>query len=107
MNELKFPSVVSMDRMPRAVGALLGVGAACLATAVTFAIPPLRALPLLLAFTAVVLCSWFFGMWSGAFCGLTEAILIDAFLTQRQLRFSIGTAPEALRLTVFLSISLL
>jgi PAS domain S-box-containing protein len=107
MNELKFPSVVPTERTPRAIGALLGIGAACLATVITLAIPPLRAFPLLLAFTAVVLSSWFFGMWSGVFCGLMEAILIDSFLTQRQVRFSIGNAPEALRLTVFLTVSLL
>src|SRR5277367_3567321 len=107
MNLLTFPSAASMERMPRAIRALLGCGAAFVATGLTLAIQPFRAFPLLLAFTSVVLSSWFFGMWGGVVCGIVEAILIDTFLTQRQLHFSIGNAPEGLRLGIFLTISLL
>jgi PAS domain S-box-containing protein len=41
------------------------------------------------------------------FCALAEALLVDAFLTKSQERFSIGNAREGLRLAVFLTISIL
>jgi PAS domain S-box-containing protein len=104
---MKFPSATAIERLPVAVRGLLGCAAACLAVAVTYMFPPLRAFPLLLAFPTVILSAWFLGMWGGALCALTEAILVDAFLTRDQLRFSNGNAREALRLTVFMLISIL
>jgi PAS domain S-box-containing protein len=106
-NRLRFPSAIAMERWPWVVRGLLGCVAACLAVALTDAIQPLRAFPLLLAFPTVVLTSWFLGMWGGVLCALVEAALVDSFLTKAQERFSIGNAHEQLRLTVFLSISII
>jgi PAS domain S-box-containing protein len=107
MKSMKFPSATVIERWPWAVRALLGFGAACLAVGLTYSIEPLRAFPLLLAFPTVILSAWFFGMWGGVACGLTEAILVDTLLTKTQFRISIGYAREELRLTVFLTISIL
>jgi PAS domain S-box-containing protein len=100
-------STTAAEGLPWAVRGLLGCVAACLAVALTYAIPPLRAFPLLLAFPTVILSAWFFGMWGGVCCAVVDAILVDTFLTRSQLRFSVGDAKEALRLAVFLIISIL
>ena len=96
-----------MEGLPWAVRGALGCAAACLAVTLTYTIPPLRAFPLLLAFPTVILTAWFLGMWGGVCCAITEAILVDTFLTKPQMRFSIGDAKEELRLAVFLVISIL
>ena len=98
-------SATAMDRWPWAVRALLGCAAACVAVGVTYAIDPLRAFPLLLTFSAVILVSWYLGVWGGAVCALTGAVLADRFLTKPQLRFSIGFAREEIRLAIFLLVS--
>jgi PAS domain S-box-containing protein len=67
----------------------------------------LRSFPLLLAFPTVILSSWFLGMWGGVSCALTEASLVDSYFTKSQLRFSLGSAPQEMRLAVFLTISIL
>jgi PAS domain S-box-containing protein len=46
-------------------------------------------------------------MWGGVFCALTDAVLVDHFLTKTQFRFSIGFAREEIRLSVFLLVSIL
>jgi PAS domain S-box-containing protein len=106
MNAMKFPSVAAIERWPWAVRALLGCCAATLATGLTYLIEPLRAFPLLLSFPTVILAAWFLGMWGGVFCALTDAVLVDLFLTKAQVRFSIGNAREELRLGVFLAITI-
>ena len=106
MSELKFPSATAVEGLPWWVRGLLGCGAACLAVGITYAIPPLRSFPLLLAFPTVILSCWFLGMWGGVFCALSEASLVDSYLTQSQFRFSIGSAPQELRLAVFLTITI-
>jgi PAS domain S-box-containing protein len=95
------------ERLPWVARALLGCAAACLAVTLSYSISPLRAFPLLLAFPTVILTAWFLGMWGGVLCALSEALLVDSFLTKTQMRFSIGNAKEGLRLAVFLSISIL
>lgn len=77
-----------------------------MAVGLTYAITPLRAFPLLLGFPTVILSAWFFGMWGGVLCGLTEAVLVNYFLTKTELRFAIGDAPQDVRLVVFLLLSI-
>jgi PAS domain S-box-containing protein len=96
-----------MERWPWAVRALLGCCAAAVAVSLTYSIAPLRAFPLLLAFPTVVLICWFLGMMGGVFCALTDAVLVDRFLTKTQFRFSIGFVREEVRLAVFLTVSIL
>ncbi len=104
---MKFPSASAIERLPWPVRALLGCASAITAVALTHAIAPLRSFPLLLALPTVVLNCWFFGMVGGALCALTEAVLVDAFLTKAQFHLSIGNAAESVRLAVFLSVSIL
>ena len=102
-----FAVMGTIERLPWPVRGLLGVVTATLAVAITYAIEPLRAFPLLLAFPTVVLSAWFLGM-AGAFgCALADAFLVDAFLTKSQFRFSNGDVHEELRLAVFLAVSTL
>ena len=107
MSSLKFPSVTALEGLPWAVRALLGCCAAGIAAGLTYWVEPLRAFPLLLAFPTVILSSWFLGMWGGVFCALTEASLVDSYLTKTEFRFSVGSAPHELRLSVFLVITIL
>ncbi|WP_263352185.1 PAS domain-containing protein [Acidicapsa acidisoli] len=107
MKVLKFPAVTALEGLPWMVRALLGCCAAGIAAGLTYSLEPLRAFPLLLAFPAVILSSWFLGMWGGVSCALTEASLVDSYLTRSQFRFSVGSAPQELRLAVFLTISIL
>ncbi len=106
INRMNLPGTVATERLPRAVRALLGCGTAAVAVTLTYAITPLRAFPLLLAFPTVILSAWFLGMWGGVFCSLTEAVLVNYFLTRSELRFSLGTVPQDLRLAVFLLLSI-
>ncbi len=106
MDFKKLAKATPMERWPWAARALLGCCAASAAVSVTYSIPPLRAFPLLLAFPTVVLVCWFLGMWGGVFCALTDALLVDRFLTKTQFRFSIGFVREEVRLTVFLMVSI-
>jgi len=100
-------SATAAEGLPWVVRGTLGCAAACLAVALTYAITPLRAFPLLLAFPTVILSAWFLGMWGGVCCALSEAFLVDTFLTRSQEHFSIGNAKEELRLAVFLTLSIL
>jgi PAS domain S-box-containing protein len=100
-------SASAIERLPWPVRALLGCSAALLAVALTYAIAPLRAFPLLLAFPTVVLTCWFLGMTGGIVCAAMETALVDAFLTKAQFHVSLGNAVEAVRLTAFLIVSTL
>ncbi len=102
----KTPLSSVIARLPRAARGLMGISAACLGAGITYAIEPLRAFPLMLAFPTVILSCWFLGMWGGAFCALTEVVLVDSFLTKSQIRFSIGNAREDVRMAVFSAITL-
>ncbi len=103
---MKVPGAVVIEQLPRAVRALLGCGTAGVAVALTYAITPLQAFPLLLGFPTVILSAWFLGMWGAVFCSLTEAALVNFFLTRTELRFSVGNAPQGVRLFVFLVLSI-
>jgi PAS domain S-box-containing protein len=104
---MKLFSASAIERLPWPVRAVLGCASAIAAVLLTYAVTPLRSFPLLLAVPMVVLCCWFFGMPGGVLCALTEATLVDAFFTRTQFRFSFGNVAEWLRLTVFLTISIL
>lgn len=106
MNPPKIPAAMVAERLSSAARALLGICAACAGAGLTYWIEPLRAFPLMLAFPMVILSCWFFGMWGGAFCAMAEVILVDTFLTQSQIRFSVGSSREELRLVVFVLITL-
>ncbi|MES2390095.1 MAG: PAS domain S-box protein [Acidobacteriota bacterium] len=97
---MRTPRPASLERLPWFVRALLGCVIAVIASTVTYTIPPLRAFPLLLGFPCVILAAWFFGMWGGSLCALTEAILVNSFLTRTELRFSLGNAPQVIRLSL-------
>jgi PAS domain S-box-containing protein len=96
-----------MGRLPWLVRLLLGCFMAIGAVALTSEIAPLRTFPLLLAFPTVILAAWFLGMWGAAGCALTEVLLVDAFLTRSQFRFSTGDVSEYIRLATFVLITLL
>jgi len=103
----KIFSASPLERLPWPVRGLLGFFAACGAVGLTYWIKPLSPYPLLLAFPTVVLSAWFLGMWGAVLCGLTDAFLVDRFLTRTQFRFSVGFVQEEVRLTVFLLVSIL
>jgi PAS domain S-box-containing protein len=46
-------------------------------------------------------------MSGGVACGITDAVLVDRFLTKTQFRFSVGFVREEVRLVVFLLVSIL
>jgi PAS domain S-box-containing protein len=98
--------VAAMERWPWPIRALLGCITSAVAVGLTYWIKPLTAFPLLLAFPTVVLTCWYFGMWGGVFCAITDAVLVDHFLTKTQFRFSIGFVREEVRLSVFLLVSI-
>jgi PAS domain S-box-containing protein len=107
MNAMRPFCAEKIARWPPFVRGLLGCCAAALAAGLTYSISPLRAFPLLLGLPTVVLSAWYLGMPGGVFCALTEATLVDLFLTKSQVRFSTGDIRETLRLTTFLVISIL
>jgi PAS domain S-box-containing protein len=107
MNAMKSSGAETIARWPPVVRGLLGCCAACIAAGLTYWIGPLRAFPLLLGLPTVVLSAWYLGMPGGVLCAITEATLVDLFLTQSQLRFSTGDIRETMRLAVFLVISIL
>jgi PAS domain S-box-containing protein len=103
---MKLPSASAVERLPWFVRASLGLCTAVFEVALTYAISPLRAFPLLLAFPTVILSAWFFGMEGGIACAVADVILVDAFLTRAQFRFAIGGGSEWLRMALFLSVSI-
>jgi PAS domain S-box-containing protein len=106
MNAKNLPSVSAIARWPWAVRGMLGGVAACLAVGLTYLIVPLHGFPLLLAFPAVVLSAWFFGMPGSIVCALAEAILVEVLLRSR-FHFMFGYRQQALPLSLFLGISAL
>jgi PAS domain S-box-containing protein len=102
-----FIAAASVERWPRALRGLLGVGAACVAQLLTYAIVPLHAYPAVLAFPAIILSVWFLGMWGGLFCTLAEAVLVNLLLIKTQAQFSDQNLPQGLRLTIFLVLSII
>ncbi len=103
----KLGGITFLERLPWMVRALLGCATAGMAVGITYAIPPFRAFPFLLAFPTVVLSAWYLGTWGGVFCGITETVLVDRFLTKPQFHLSVGYVREEVRLAVFLVLSVL
>ena len=104
---MKLLTVSVIENLPWPLRTLLGCAIAVLVVGLTYAIRPLHAFPLLLAFPTVVLCSWFLGMAGGFGCALVDAVLIDVLMTRDQLRFSTGFVTETVRLAVFVLLSTL
>ena len=104
---LSFPTSEKLGRLPWFVRFLFGCCMAGGAVALTSAIGPLRAFPLLLAFPTVILAAWFMGMWGAAGCALMNIALVDAFLTRTQFRFATGNASQQVRLGAFVVVTLL
>ena len=101
------PSSEKMARLPWFVRVVLGCCMATGAVALTSAISPLRAFPLLLAFPTVILAAWYLGMWGAAGCAVMDVTLVNTFLTRSQFQFSTGNVSQAIRLVVFVLITLL
>ncbi len=101
------PGSERMGRLPWFVRFLMGCCIAIGAVVLTSAIAPLRAFPLLISFPTVILAAWFLGMWGGAGCALVDVTLVDAFLTRPQFQFSAGNVSQALRLGIFVLITML
>jgi len=107
MSGMGFPNSSALERWPWPVRGMLGCLAAGLAVVLTDAIVPLRGVPLLVAFPTVILSTWYLGMWGGVLCALTDAALVDSFLTKTKFHLSFGYTGEELRLSVFLGTSIL
>src|SRR5258708_1815630 len=103
---MKLPSASGIERLPWFVRAGLGLCTAILAVGLTYAIHPLRAFPLLLAFPTVVLSSWFLGMWGGVACAIADVVLVDALLSRAQFTFAIGNVSEGLRMALFVAVTI-
>jgi PAS domain S-box-containing protein len=104
---MKLPTTEDFERLPWGIRALMGCEAALIAQVVNFWFLPLRAVPMALAFPAVILCAWFLEMWGAAVCAFTSIFLVDFYLTETHLQFPSGNGIEGLRLAVFLMVALL
>jgi PAS domain S-box-containing protein len=100
-------STTALERLPWPVRILLGCCMGALAVGITCAIPLFHSLPFLLAFPTVVLSTWYLGTWGGAFCGITETLLVNLFLIRPHFQFSVEYFREETRLAVFLVLSTL
>jgi len=103
MNDI---GAASIERWPGPVRGAVGFLVAGFAAWCTYSIGPLRAFPLLVAFPTVILCCWFLGMTGGVVCAISEAVFVDSYLTKQQFHFSLGIAPQGIRLSVFLVITI-
>jgi PAS domain S-box-containing protein len=101
----KLPVARKLEQLPRSVRSLLGCFAAFVPLAISYGIGPLRTFPLLLAIPTVILACWYFDLLGGIFCALTDAVLVDLFLTSAQTRFLLGDLGETLRMPLFVGIS--
>ena len=104
---LRFPNAKAIDDLPWPARTLFGCTAAVFSVGVTNEIHPLHSFPLLLAFPAVVLCIWFFGMAGGFGCAVVAVSLVDLLLTKAQFRFSTGFQLQEMRLSLFVILSTL
>jgi PAS domain S-box-containing protein len=95
----------SIERQAWPVRALLGFCTAVATVMLTYAVGPLRIFPLLLGLPVAILAFWFLDAWGGIVCALTEAVLVEIFLTNSQTRFVLGQPGERLRMPLFLVIS--
>ena len=100
------PFAGRLERLPAPMRALLGFAAALVPIAITYPVGPLRVFPLLLAIPTVILTCWYFGLLGGLFCALTDAVLVEFFMTSPQTQVLLGPVGEALRMPLFIVISL-
>lgn len=104
---LRFPNAKAIDDLAWPLRTLFGCTAAVFSVGLTNEIHPLHSFPLLLAFPAVVLCTWFFGMAGGFGCAVVAVSLVDLLLTKAQFRFSTGFQLQEMRLSLFVILSTL
>lgn len=102
-----FLTASAIERLPWPLRGLLGCAIGMLAVGFTYAVPGLRALPLLILFCTVVLCGWFFGMAASFGCALVDVALIDVLLTRAQFQFTTGSGNQVVRMGMFLILSTL
>jgi PAS domain S-box-containing protein len=102
---LKIPTAKTIESSPWVVRTLLGCCVAALSVALSYEITPLRALPLVLSFPSVILCSWFLGLAGSFACAIVDVSLIDLFFTQARFRFSNGFVDQEVRLSLFVILS--
>ena len=95
MKALKVPTTEDFERLPWSIRALMGCEAALIAQVVNFWFLPLRAVPMALAFPAVILCAWFLEMWGAAVCAFTSIFVVDFYLSAAG-RFSAGRTAHGL-----------
>lgn len=104
---MTFPNASKIEGLPWPVRTLMGCAIGILAVSPTYLVQPLHAFPILLAFPAVVLCGWFFGMAGSFGCAVTDIVIIENMLTRTELRFSSGFGLDIVRLVLFLVLSTL
>jgi PAS domain S-box-containing protein len=106
VRKIKVSIARRLERMPRPARALLGALFAFAAVGITYAIGPLRSFPLLLGIPAVIIACWYLDIWGGFFCALTEAVLVEVFVTSTKTRYLLGPLGEQLRMPLFVLISI-
>jgi len=95
-----------LERLPRPVRALLGALFALVSVGITYAIPPLRMFPLLMALPTVIIACWYLDVWGGFFCALSESVLVELFVTSARTRFLLGPLGEQVRMPLFIVVSI-
>jgi PAS domain S-box-containing protein len=98
--------VPALERLPWPAKAVLGGCCAALAVALTVAVHPLHAFPLLLGVPAVILGFWYFDNWGGLAAALVQAVLVQLFLTSSQSSLLLGQPAETLRIPLFLAVTI-
>jgi len=106
ISKIRVPISRTLERLPRPVRALLGALFAFASVGITYAIPPLRLFPLLLGLPTVIIACWFLDTWGGFFCALSEAVLVEVFITSDRTRFLLGPLGQQLRMPLFILISI-
>jgi PAS domain S-box-containing protein len=102
IRNLKIPIARKLEQLPSTLRALLGGCAATLPLALSYGIAPLRTFPLLLAIPTVILACWYLDLAGGLVCALTDAVLVELYLTSAQTRFILGGVGEILRMPLFI-----
>src|ERR1035437_4765511 len=85
---MKLPTTEDFERLPWSIRALMGCEAALIAQVVNFWFLPLRAVPIALAFPAVILCAWFLEMWGAAVCAFTSIFVVDFYLSETHVQYT-------------------
>ncbi len=104
---MSLPTIFTIERLQWPFRTLLGALVAVVSVSLTYAVPPLRAFPLLLAFPTVICSAWFLGMAGSFGCAIVDVTLVDLLLTNSRFRFSTGFVDEEIRLSLFVLLSTL